>query len=301
MIRWLRVLWLALVLALDPAGSMAGDIFEQVRDGYADSGGVRIHYVTRGRGPLIVMIHGFPDFWYGWREQIPLLSRRHQVAALDLRGYNLSDQPEGVEQYGIGRLTADVAAVIHDLGYEHAIIVGHDWGGGIAWTFAALYPQMTDALVVLQTPHPRGLLRELRTNPDQLARSAYARRFQEDGAHLGLTAEGLAALVTDPAARPRYVEAFERSDFEAMLNYYKANYPREPYADIPLPNVQAPVLIIHGMGDPFLLPAGHNSTWDWVDGSVTLETVPTAAHFIMQDAPDLVTRTIHRWLRERRL
>ena len=301
MARCIRVLALPLVLALGAARVGATDIFDLVRDGYADSGGVRIHYVTAGHGPLVVLLHGFPDFWYGWREQIPLLSRHHTVAALDLRGYNLSDQPAGASQYGITSLAADVAAVIHDLGYEHATIVGHDWGGGIAWVFAALYPQMTDGLVALQTPHPRGLLRELRTNPEQQARSAYARVFQQPDAYLRLTATGLAGWVTDPAARARYVEAFERSDFEAMLNYYIANYPREPYADIPLPNVQAPVLIMHGLDDLFLLPAGHNSTWNWVNAPITLVTVPGVGHFIHQDAAALVTRTIDRWLRERRL
>jgi pimeloyl-ACP methyl ester carboxylesterase len=301
MAKWFGVLSLTLALVFSTSLARAADIFDLVRDGYADNAGVKIHYVTRGHGPLVVLLHGFPDFWYGWREQIPLLSRNHTVAALDLRGYNLSDKPSGVGQYNIAVLSSDVAAVIRHLGYEHATVVGHDWGGGIAWAFAFFYPQMTDGLVVLQTPHPRGLLRELRTNPDQLARSAYARVFQEPGAYQRLTAEGLAALVSDPAARPRYVEAFQRSDFEAMLNYYQANYPRAPYADIELPIVHAPVLIMHGLDDPFLLPAGHNSVWDWVDAPVTLQTVPGVGHFIMQDAPDLVTRTIYRWLRERRL
>jgi pimeloyl-ACP methyl ester carboxylesterase len=274
----------------------AADIFDQVEHHYADNGGVNIHYVTLGRGPLIVMVHGFPDFWYGWREQMEVLSRRNLVAALDLRGYNLSDKPRGVEQYNIAVLASDVAAVVRDLGRERATIVGHDWGGGIAWTFAMLYPQMTDRMVVLQTPHPRGLLRELRTNPEQLANSAYARNFQREGAHLTLTAPLLAGWVRDPDARARYVEAFERSDFEAMLNYYKANYPREPYDDIPLPQVQAPVLVIHGTADQFLLTAGHNGVWDWVDASVTVLTVPGVSHFIQQDAADLVTRRIKRWL-----
>lgn len=301
MTRWIRGCALAVVLGLSAASSGATDIFDLVYDGYADNGGVKIHYVTRGRGPLVVLLHGFPDFWYGWREQIPLLARNHLVAALDLRGYNLSDHPEGVDQYGMGYLINDVAAVIHDLGYQHATIVGHDWGGGIAWVFAALYPQMTDGLVVLQTPHPRGLLRELRTNPDQQGRSAYARFFQQPDAALSLTPGGLTGWVTDPTARERYVQAFQRSDYEAMLDYYKANYPREPYADLPLPNVKAPVLILHGLDDPFLLPAGHNSTWDFVDGPITLITVPHVGHFIHQDAADLVTRTIYQWLRERRL
>jgi pimeloyl-ACP methyl ester carboxylesterase len=289
--------WLVFVAAV--AG--ATDVFELVHDRYVDNGGVRIHYVTTGHGPLVVLLHGFPDFWYGWREQIPLLSRHRTVAALDLRGYNLSDHPSGAEHYNLALLAADVAAVIRDLGYEHASIVGHDWGGAIAWFFAILYPQMTDSLVVLQTPHPRGLLRELRTNPEQLAHSAYARVLQQPDAYLRLTATGLAGWVTDPAARARYVEAFERSDFQAMLNYYVVNYPRAPYADVPLPTVGAPVLILHGLDDAFLLPAGHNSSWEWVDGPITLMTVPGVGHFIQQDASRLVTRTIDRWLRERRL
>ncbi len=298
MIRALRTATFALVLLSSPGAGEAADIANLVRDHYADSNGVRIHYVTRGHGPLVVLIHGFPDFWYGWRDQIPVLARHHQVAALDLRGYNLSDKPVGVEQYGFGLLVADVAAVIHDLGREQATIVGHDWGGAIAWLFAIIQPGMTERLVVLQTPHPRGLLRELRTNPQQLAASGYARVFQEkSAAELGLTAAGLAGWVKDPAARERYIEAFERSDLDAMLNYYKANY-RAPYADIPLPLVHAPVLVIHGVADPFLVAAGHNSTWDWADAPVTLAMIPGAGHFIQQDASDVVSRTIEQWLRD---
>jgi pimeloyl-ACP methyl ester carboxylesterase len=298
--RTLNAVVLGLALAAVPSLGSAADVFHRVRDGYADSNGVRIHYATLGRGPLVLMIHGFPDFWYTWRDQMAALARRHQVAALDLRGYNLSDKPPGAAQYDMSLLVKDVAAVIRDLGRERATIVGHDWGGAIAWVFASLYPQLTEGLIVLQTPHPRGLLRELRTNPEQQANSAYARVFQEEGAHLALSANGLASWVTDPGARARYVEAFERSDFEAMLHYYRRNYPREPYVDLPLPNVQAPVLVLHGMADPFLLAAGHNGTWDWVDAPVTIVTVPGLSHFIQQDASALVTRTMKRWLAEQR-
>lgn len=294
MTRFLLIL--ALLFPATPPAARAADVFTRVKDHVVDHEGVNIHYVTLGRGPLIVMIHGFPDFWYGWREQIAGLARHYQVAAIDQRGYNLSDKPAGVEPYDLQHLAGDVAAVIRDLGRDRAVIVGHDWGGAVAWTFAIAYPGMTERLIVLQTPHPRGLLRELRTNPAQEAASGYARSFQQDGAEAGFTAEGLAGGVKDPVAHARYVTAFQQSDFTAMLNYYRQNYPRAPYADLALPNVTAPVLVLHGLADPFLLAAGHNDTWTYVDGPVTLQMVPGVGHFIQQDQPALVTRAIKRWL-----
>src|SRR5262245_27770197 len=102
-------------------------------DGFVDSGGVRIHYVTKGTGPLVVLIHGFPDYWYSWRRQIPALAKHFQVVAIDLRGYNQSDQPKGVEKYAIDKLVGDVDAVLAHFGQKKATIVGHDWGGYIAW------------------------------------------------------------------------------------------------------------------------------------------------------------------------
>ena len=106
------------------------DVFDRVKDGYAVSeGGVKIHYATLGSGPLVVMIHGFPDFWYTWRHQMAALSETFQVVAIDQRGYNLSDKPKGVESYDMRLLVADVAAVIRHLGRDKATIVGHDWGG----------------------------------------------------------------------------------------------------------------------------------------------------------------------------
>jgi pimeloyl-ACP methyl ester carboxylesterase len=286
---------LALLLGI---AAQAANIDANVKHGYADSNGVKIHYASLGSGPLLVMIHGFPDFWYTWRNQMEALSDTYQCVAIDQRGYNLSDKPKGVENYDLRLLVGDVAAVIKSLGRDKAIIVGHDWGGMVAWTFAMTNPQMTDKLIILNLPHPRGLTRELAHNPQQQKNSQYARNFQQPDAASKLTAEGLARRISDPDARAKYTEAFARSDFEAMLNYYKANYPREPYTEdtSPLVKVQAPVLMFHGLKDTALLAGGLNDTWEWLDKDLTLVTVPNAGHWVQQDASDLVSRTMKSWL-----
>lgn len=274
------------------------EIDTYVTHGYADNHGVNIHYVSLGQGPLIVMIHGFPDFWYTWRNQMVALAPRFQVVALDLRGYNLSDKPQGGEHYSMRYLIGDIQAIIGHLGRDRAIIIGHDWGGAIAWQFAMHLPAQTERLIILNIPHPRGLVRELAHNPRQQENSAYARDFQQEGAHKRLTPESLSAWVQDPAARELYLEAFQRSDVEAMLHYYQQNYPRPPYQDAvsPVIKVQASVLQIHGLQDPYLLSGGLNTTWEWLANDWTLLTIPQAGHFVQHDAANLVTRTIVNWL-----
>jgi pimeloyl-ACP methyl ester carboxylesterase len=291
----MRFLMTPLLLA---ACLQAADIESRVTHGYADSNGVKIHYASLGQGPLIVMIHGFPDFWYTWRDQMEALSDKFQCVAIDQRGYNLSDKPKGVENYDVRLLVGDVVAVIHALGKEKAIIVGHDWGGLVAWQVALNVPQVTEKLIILNLPHPRGLSRELANNPAQQKNSQYARNFQEPDAASKLTAEGLAFWVKDPEARKKYVEAFKRSDFEAMLNYYKRNYPREPYVEdkSPVVKTQMPVLMIHGLGDTALLSGALNNTWDWMGQDLTLVTIPGSSHFVQQDASELVSKSMRMWL-----
>jgi pimeloyl-ACP methyl ester carboxylesterase len=291
----MRTAILSLLLA---AAVHASDIQARVKHGYADSNGVKIHYASLGTGPLIVMIHGFPDFWYTWRDQMEALSDQFQCVAIDQRGYNLSDKPKGIENYDMSLLVGDVAAVIKSLGKDKAIIVGHDWGGFVAWQFAMSLPQMTDKLIILNLPHPRGLVHELATNPQQRANSAYARNFQQPDAASKINLEGLARWVKDPAARAKYVEAFKRSDPEAMLNYYKRNYPKEPYVEdtSPVVKLKMSVLEFHGLNDSALLPGMLNNTWDYMEKDFTLVTIPGAGHFVQQDASDLVSRSIKMWL-----
>ena len=205
------------------------------------------------------MVHGFPDFWYSWRAQMPALAKKFHVVAIDQRGYNLSGQPEGVENYKTDKLVGDLVAVVKHFGPGKAVIVGHDWGGMVAWTFAMTHPELTDRLIVLNLPHPRGLMRELATNPQQQKNSQYARDFQKPDAAKHVTADVLTFWVKDPEARKVYRAALKRSSMEGMLNYYKANYPRISPDDrdradakpaMPaMPNVKCPVLLIHGLKD----------------------------------------------------
>lgn len=288
-----------LVLTL-PFSVFADDNFGT--HGHVDSDGVKIHYVTSGEGALVVMIHGFPDYWYSWRNQIPELAKKYKVVAIDLRGFNNSDQPEGVESYAMDKLVGDVAAVVKHFKRDKATIVGHDWGGAIAWQFAMTKPAMTERLVVLNVPHFHCLQRELATNPDQKRNASYARAFQKEGSHNFLTSALLAGIVCKgKAARPhreKYVTAFKRSSIEGMMNIYKANYPREPY-ELPKndpPKVACPVLMIHGLEDEALLPGGLNDTWNHVDNELTIVTIPKAAHWVQHDAPESVNRAILNWL-----
>lgn len=280
------------------AAGTPADFESKVKHGYADSNGVKIHYASIGSGPLIIMIHGFPDYWYTWRKQMEGLSDKYQCVAIDQRGYNLSDKPEGVENYAIPLLVGDVIAVIKHLGKDKAIIVGHDWGGAVAWALALSAPQYVDRLIILNLPHPRGIMRELAHNPAQQAASQYARNFQQEGADAMVKPEQLAFWVTDPDAKQKYVEAFQRSSIKAMLNYYKANYPKEPYTEdaSPVVKTQMSVLMFHGLKDTALLPGALNGTWDWMGKDLTLVTIPDAGHFVQQDAADLVTRTMRAWL-----
>ena len=275
-------------------------------DKYATNNGVKIHYVVEGKGPLVVMIHGFPDYWATWKPLMATLSAAgYRTAALDTRGYNLSDKPQGVAAYAMPNLIGDVAAVIAAEGEKNAVVVGHDWGAAIAWQTVLNRPDLVNKLVIMAVPHPAGMARELATNKDQQANSQYARNFQKEGSEKNLTAEGLAGWVRDPKEKPGYVEAFKRSDFAAMMNYYRANYPRIT-ADSPPPAAQAfakikvPVLVIHGMKDTALNAQGHAGTWNQVDADSTIVMIPTAGHFVQHDAEALVDRTIKDWLDARR-
>lgn len=153
----------------------------ELREGYAEVNDVKLHYVEAGDGPLIVLLHGFPEFWYGWRRQIaPLSVAGFRVVAPDLRGYNLSSKPDGIALYSAAELAADIRGLIQERGAESALVVGHDWGGTAAWMLAMNHPEVVDRLAILNAAHPRKLNEGLR-HPSQLRRSWYFFYFQLPG------------------------------------------------------------------------------------------------------------------------
>jgi pimeloyl-ACP methyl ester carboxylesterase len=295
----------AIAVAMTLAIAAQAAAAAKLEDHYAQNGAVKIHYVAEGRGPLVVMVHGFPDYWATWKPLMATLSAAgYRTVAMDNRGYNLSDKPQGEAAYAMPNLVGDVAAVVAAEGQKSTILIGHDWGASIAWNTTFARPDLVSKLVIMAVPHPAGLAREMATNKAQQAGSNYARNFQKEGSEKNLTAEGLANWVKDPKEKAGYVEAFKRSDFGAMMNYYRANYPKgvgDTAAPPPAtPPVKVPVLVIHGMKDTALNAAGHSGTWDHVTADTTILMIPTAGHFVQHDAEALVNRTVKDWLDARR-
>lgn len=273
----------------------AHPVVRRVQDGWFENDGIRQHYVTLGEGPLVVMIHGIPEFWYSWRHQIEALSQQYQVVALDQRGFNKSSKPASREGYRVERLAEDVVALIRHLGRGRAVIVGHDAGAWVAWHFAAQHPELTERLVILNVPHPNALREELREHGAQHEASGYTSAMQKEDAKPMFSTWQL-SLLLDRVAFPLYLAADRGTDPEAITSFYRFNYPREPYTlDERLPIVKVPTLVIHGKRDRFLLASGHehNARWLKQDPKIVLLD---ADHFVHQEKPDEVNQVILDWL-----
>jgi epoxide hydrolase 4 len=278
---------------------------------YADLGDVRLHYVEAGEGPLVVLLHGFPQFWYMWRFQIPALAEAgFRVVAPDLRGYNLSEKPRGVRSYRVELLARDVERLILACGEESAVIVGHDWGAAVAWVTAMMHPGRVKQLGILNVPHPerfaRGLLR-----PAQLLRSSYMFFFQVPRLpENALAARDFASLryaLRNEPVRPRaftyedielYVEALARPGaLTAALNYYRALFRRNPLkARTLLRRIEEPVMVIWGERDRYLGKELAEPDPSWVP-NLRVERLPDASHFVAEDRPDEVNFLLLEFLR----
>ena len=187
---------------------------------YAEVNGVRLHYAKSGSGQLMLFLHGFPEFSYAWNNQLAEFGRDHLAVAPDMRGYNLSSKPEGVEQYRMPLLVEDVRALAAKLGYganRKFILVGHDWGGVVAWAYAAAHPDTIEKLVIVNAPHLAVFTRELRDNPAQQKASQYMLMFRSPQAEQILSANNYAALVNAVMGEGLKKGFFTEADKEAYI------------------------------------------------------------------------------------
>jgi pimeloyl-ACP methyl ester carboxylesterase len=287
-----------------------------VRHKYANINGIRLHYVEagpsggEGQDKVCLALHGFPEFWYSWRYQIPALAAAgFRVLAPDLRGYNLSHKPPGVASYRLEALTEDVAGLVAHDGASSAAVVGHDWGGGIAWTLAMRRPNLVRKLAVLNAPHPAAFLRELR-RPGQLARSWYMFFFQLPWLPELLFRAGNYAVLErtlrrDPV-RPgafteddirRYKEALSQPGaLTAGINYYRAAFRHLRRASRNLAPITVRTLLIWGERDRYLSRCLTEGLERWVPG-IRVERLPRASHWVQLDAPERVNELLIEFLR----
>jgi pimeloyl-ACP methyl ester carboxylesterase len=287
--------------------------------------GIRLHCAVDGEGPLVILLHGFPECWYSWRHQIAALAPRFQVVAPDLRGYNLSDKPAGVAAYALPELVADVHGLIEAFGERQAAIVGHDWGGAIAWTFAMEHPEATRRLAVLNCPHPAIFVQHLRWNRQQLARSWYMFFFQIPWLPETLLRLGHASLVATAMRRSMVrQDALSDADFahlrdaasqpgamRAGINYYRATF-RSPdaralwphwlrrfvHGDRPIeglrerledwPKITAPTLLVWGEQDVALGKELSLGMEPLMAGPFEVKYIPLSGHWVQQEQPQVV-------------
>jgi epoxide hydrolase 4 len=273
--------------------------------------GVRLHYVEAGHGSLVVLLHGFPEFWYSWRLQIPALAEAgFRVIAPDMRGYNLSEKPPGIASYAIERLADDVRGLVHHAGERRAAVVGHDWGGGVAWYTPMRHPELVTKLAVLNAPHPAAFAREIRS-PAQALRSWYMFFFQLPGLpEAGLRAGNFRVLDQTLRRDPVRPDAFSEADIRrykramgrpgaltASINYYRAMIRRGPAGVQRLVRrIDVPTLLIWGERDRYLGPKLTEGLDEWVP-DLRVERIPDASHWVQIDAPERVNRLLIDFLR----
>ncbi|MDQ3748595.1 MAG: alpha/beta hydrolase [Acidobacteriota bacterium] len=279
---------------------------------YAQIGGVKLHYATAGNGEkLVILLHGFPEFWYSWRRQIIALSDEYTVVAPDMRGYNLSDKPANVSDYQIDKLVDDVTGLIRYLGREQAAIVGHDWGASVAWATAQKHPEYVWKLCALQVP-PISVWKKNQTVKQFLA-SWYMFFFQIPRLpewllsrnDFAILAEGLKNSTAEQGVFSaedigEYKKAWsEPTALTSAINYYRANILKRLFSKQSTEEkIKVPTLFIYGEKDTAVLPESVQGIGEVIDAAYQEIRIPDAAHWVQQEAAEIVTDSLREFLAE---
>lgn len=290
---------------------------EEIRHGFAEVNGVRLHYASIGTGALILFLHGFPEFWYAWRNQLAEFGRDFLAVAPDLRGYNLSSKPADVNHYRMNFLVEDVLALAEHLGHKRFILVGHDWGGVVAWVLAARYPERLEKLIIINAPHPAVFDRELRENPAQQQASQYMIAFRTAGAEQILSSNNFSILdenILQPGLRQGYFRDEDRQAYlqawfqpgalTGGLNYYRAQAglagesgpaSSEVLTETGSLMVKVPTLVIWGEKDPYLL-TGNLEGLDQFVSDLQVRRISDGSHWVIHEQPALVNSLMRDFL-----
>ncbi|MFN2616084.1 MAG: alpha/beta fold hydrolase [Thermoleophilaceae bacterium] len=283
---------------------------QDVQEGFAEVNSVRLHYVEAGSGPLLLLLHGFPEFWYSWRHQIPALAEAgFHVVAPDMRGYNLSDKPQGWRSYDGDQLAGDTAGLVRHFGAERAHVVGHDWGAAVTYLTAMRHPEAVERVGILNVPHPERMLAGLR-RPRQMLRSWYMFFFQlpwlpetvsrrRDFAAWRALLRRDAPQAFSEADLDRYAEAWAQPGaVESMINYYRAALRQSPRAaQSRMRPIESPVLVIWGEQDRALGSDLAEPDPRWVPNA-RVERIAEASHWVQLDAPERVNQLLLDFLRD---
>lgn len=286
-----------------------------IKHDYAQIGGVRLHYATAGSGEkLVLLLHGFPECWYSWRNQVTALCDEYTVVAPDLRGYNLSSKPPRVEDYKIENLVDDVTGLIRHFGREKAAVVGHDWGAGVAWAVGLRHPEYVWKLAALQVP-PLPVWKKNMTLK-QFCASWYMFFFQIPYLPEWLMKQNNFRMLEDAFKNTTAVKGIindteiaiykkalsEPGALTAAINYYRANFWKRFFSkDDPVQakkKITVPTLFIYGEKDSAVLPSTVQGVKDFIDAPYTEVRIPHSAHWVQQEAATEVTAALRKFLSE---
>jgi pimeloyl-ACP methyl ester carboxylesterase len=283
--------------------------------------GIRLHVAEAGTGPLVILLHGFPEFWWSWRHQLPALAAAGMRAvAVDLRGYGDSDKPP--RGYDLWTLSGDVAGLVRALGERQADLVGQDWGGTLGWCTAALHPRVVRSATVLAAAHPRAMGQALLRDPAQRSAARYLATFQVPWVPERDLVRNGAVLVEDilrSGAGPRWPASSEFTSVaqryrEAMLIPAAAHCALEYYRWVGRSQfrfdgrrfsravdrvARVPVLQLHGADDPYVLERTARRSARWAGNGYRYEVLPGVGHFVAQEAPEQTTALLTEFLRSR--
>ena len=280
-------------------------IFNDVEEKYIETNGIKLHTIIAGSGEPLILLHGFPDFWYGWKNVILGLKDKFKLIVPDMRGYNLSDKPDGIENYKLEILIEDIKGLSEQLKLGKFNLAGHDWGGMVSWTLAEKYPEILKKLIILNAPHPKIYRKLVTTDDSQKKASSYIVRFYKEGENF-LYEKNFEALQLSVFGTAKKKNAFSDFDKEKYLeawsqpgalaggvNYYKANRRYEQWSGI----INVPTLVIFGMKDIFVLPKVLVGLEVFVK-DLKIVRIENASHWLMHDDPELVNSAIQKFIKE---